>query len=272
MSGSQPQPGPIPPIPLPVGAQGWQIPRAMAPLQIPAQFGMAVVGESLHQPALRRAAGGRVADVSDGHFENAIPVTACLVPEPGNPDDPNAVAVTVGEELVGYLPAATARTWQPVLVRAWGVGRYIRCAGSISGGGPQRSYGIFLTVCRPIEVEFVVDAPSGTWPVIGSASVTVVGEDQHPGSLAGLRPHEGVAATLHRVGSRREAGERVLEVRIDGNRVGELTPAMSGRYAGLVAQAERRGVTLACRAHISEDHRGKQVTLSLPTEEELIGT
>lgn len=259
------------PFPLPVGARGWRIPQGMVPLRIPAQFGVAVVGESLHQPALRRAAGSRVADVSDGHFENAIPVTACLVPEPGNPDDPNAVAVTVGEELVGYLPAADARTWQPVLVRAWGLGRFVTCSGSISGGGPQRSYGIFLTVCRPIEVEFVVNAPGGTWPVVGSASVTVVGEEEHPGSLAGLRPHAGVAATLHPARSHREAGEAALEVRIDGNRVGELTQAMSRRYAGLVAEAEARGLTLACRGHIGEDHRGKQVTLSLPTEEELVG-
>jgi hypothetical protein len=243
----------------------------MVPLRLPAQFGLAVVGESLHQSALRRAAGGRAADVSDGHFENAIPVTACLVPEPGNPDDPNAVAVTVGGELVGYLPATAAKTWQPVLVRAWGVGRFVTCSGSVSGGGPQRSYGIFLTVCRPIEVEFVVEAPGGTWPVVGSASVTVVGEEEHAGSLAGLRPHAGVAATLHPVRSHSEAGEPVLEVRIDGNRVGELTPAMSGRYSGLVARAESRGLALACRAHVGEDHRGRQVTLSLPTEEELVG-
>lgn len=259
--------------PLPPGSRGWQIPAGMTPIRMPGQIGQAVVGESRCQSALRRIAGGRAADVSDGHFENAIHVIACLVPEPGNRDDPNAVAVTVDDELVGYLPPEAARAWQPVLLRAWAEGRCVTCVGNISGGGPGRSYGIFLTVCEPREIGFVVDAPARTLPVIGSATVTVVGEDAHPEALGPLRPHWPTAATLHLRQTAPEpsggpAGE-VIEVRIGGNAVGELTPAMSERYRDLVWKGRFAGLTVTCRAHVSEDERGKQVRLSLPSVREL---
>lgn len=259
--------------PLPPGSRGWQVPAGMTPLRMPGQVGQAVVGESLHQAALRRIAGDRVADVSDGHFENAIHVTACLVPEPGNRDDPYSVAVTVQDELVGYLPADVARVWQPILLRAWHAGRCVTCVGNISGGGPGRSYGIFLTVCEPREIEFVVTAPSGTLPVIGSATVTVTGEEAHPEALATLRPHAATGATLHLVsapsGASGDQAPGLIEVRIDGNAVGVLTPAMSERYHDLVWKARFAGTTVTCRAHVSEDQRGTQVRLSLPSVKEL---
>lgn len=255
---------------LPLGSRGWQIPAGMTPIRMPGQVGQAVVGESQCQGALRRIAGDRVADVSDGHFENAIHVTACLVPEPGNRDDPHAVAVTVADDLVGYLPGDAATTWQPVLLRAWNAGRYVTCVGNVNGGGPGRWYGIFLTVCGPQEVDFVVGAPEGTLPVIGSATVTVIGEDGHPETLGPLRPHWPTAATLHLVPSPADATEaQVIEVRIDGQPVGELTPAMSERYQDLVRRGLFSGLTVTCRAHVSEDQRGKQVRLSLPSVREL---
>jgi collagen type III alpha len=259
--------------PLPPGSRGWHIAAGMVPIRMPGRVGQAVVGESLCQGALRRIAGDRVADVSGGQFENAIHVTACLVPEPGNRDDPHAVAVTVGDELVGYLPADAASAWQPVLLRAWNAGRYVCCVGNVNGGGPGRSYGIFLTVCEPGEIEFVVGAPPGALPVIGSATVTVVGEDRHPGTLAPLRPHWPTAATLHLVPSTPDVDDaqatQAIEVRIDGKPVGSLTPAMSERYRDLVLQGLFSGLSVTCRAHVSEDERGKQVRLTLPSVREM---
>jgi hypothetical protein len=44
-------------------------------------------------------------------------VECILAPEPWNPHDPNAVAVTVGSHLVGYLPAELAVEYAHGLAR-----------------------------------------------------------------------------------------------------------------------------------------------------------
>ena len=61
------------------------------------------VGVSHYQEALAGIAGRKRA-----HYSN-IDCEARLVPEPTNPKDPDAVAVFIGEDHVGYLPAGLAR-------------------------------------------------------------------------------------------------------------------------------------------------------------------
>lgn len=63
-----------------------------------------VVGESHYQDALERICGGRT---EEGHEFACL---ATLKPEPDNPHDPNAVAVWIQGEKVGYLarPMAAA--------------------------------------------------------------------------------------------------------------------------------------------------------------------
>ncbi len=42
-------------------------------------------------------------------------MTAALVPEPANPDDPNAVSVRVDDQVMGYLRRSDAQAYQPVM-------------------------------------------------------------------------------------------------------------------------------------------------------------
>lgn len=64
-----------------------------------------VAGESFHEDAIRAAESS-----SPGS-----PLAAVIVPEPDNAHDPNAVAVYVNGQHVGYLPRETARRAQPAI-------------------------------------------------------------------------------------------------------------------------------------------------------------
>jgi hypothetical protein len=68
-----------------------------------------VVGESRYWDNLRKLAGSCE--------NNAVEVikTAYLVPEPRNPNDPNAVRVEIDRLTVGYLPRSVAAKLSPLL-------------------------------------------------------------------------------------------------------------------------------------------------------------
>lgn len=109
---------------------------------------LAVVGESHYQAALRNAAHGRAAGAG---FDEHLPVTAVLVPEPTNPYDPNAVRVDVrsdaGPAIVGYLAREVAAHYQPALL-ALDANHYGTCAARITGGG-EKYYGIYVHLAGP---------------------------------------------------------------------------------------------------------------------------
>ena len=62
-------------------------------------------------------------------------------------------------------------------------------------------------------------------------------------------------------------GQRVIEVRIGADRVGELTMAMTTRYASLIDAVQERGAVALARGHIAlDDQRGYQVILHMPRD------
>ena len=86
---------------------------------------------------------------------------------------------------------------------------------------------------------------------VGNA-VQVTGEEGHMGTLrAWTRPQgEGwVHVTLHRVTEQLARSTRtVVEVRLDGEPVGQLTPKMSGEYSPVIELLDESGVLTAARA------------------------
>ncbi|WP_459716275.1 hypothetical protein [Actinophytocola sp. KF-1] len=60
--------------------------------------------------------------------------------------------------------------------------------------------------------------------------------------------------------SGRYEGERGIEVRVDGHRVGELTDVMARRYAPLLEQGTRVG----CETTVTRDEHGLRLTVHLP--------
>ena len=232
---------------------------------------LAVVGESHYQPALHRAARG-VAAGSD--FDQHPAVVAVLVPEPENLYDLHAVRVEVvtgaHAETVGYLCRSDARAYQPTLLGLRDAGYVGTCPGRITGGGPGRSYGVYLHLAGPeaLLLENLVGEIDLLDP---ERHVTVTKEESHQETLA---RHHSTARSLTHVAAElasssvsrgKHKGAYAVEIRLDGERVGELTAAMSTRYKHLVVAAEGNGNCATCEAVITHGERGFQIDLRLPT-------
>lgn len=233
-----------------------------------------IVGESFYQPALRRAAGGRTAEPA---FESHIPARAVLVPEPRNPHDPNAVRVDLvtssGLETAGYLARPVAARYQPGLL-ALGAGRLATCEARITGGGSGRFHGCYLhlgpperaprhTVATQTASRHRVSLPA-------EKACTVTGEERHQDHLrAVLDGRGGPVTTVAELGwcvieSGKHAGLPAIEVSIAGSRIGQLTRAMTERYAPQVEAVEASGRRPTAEAVLNDDARGIQVVLKMP--------
>lgn len=99
---------------------------------MPGRIEAQVAGESFHEDAIHTVEESRSPGSS---------LMAVLVPDPGNAYDPNAVAVYVNGQHVGFLPRQTARSVQPAITefsRSHG-GRLVSCPAEIRWHdiGPQ---------------------------------------------------------------------------------------------------------------------------------------
>jgi hypothetical protein len=120
------------------------------------------------------------------------------------------------------------------------------------------------------------NSAAGLAMVTGESTVTVTREEQHQDVLARYTPAPGGERTVAVelawcvIASGKYKGERAIEVRLDGRRVGELTYLMSQRYATLVGDVQAHGGRAGCAAAITRDARGLQLTLLLPRDPELV--
>jgi len=103
--------------------------RVAVPVTVPGDGEVRVVGGSAHQDALLELTGGR------RHYGGVqMECVARLVPEPGNPTDPGAVAVTIGGRAVGYLSRLDAARFRAVITAAIARAGEATCAAVIVGG------------------------------------------------------------------------------------------------------------------------------------------
>ena len=239
--------------------------------RLSAEGRLSVMGESHYQQALRRAAEG--ATIGEG-VDDHLPVVALLVPEPENHYDPHAVRVELDSgyatETVGYLAREQARDYQRELLRLRERGYVGTCPGRLTGGGPGRSYGVYLHVSQP-EALALANLVGDADLLDPARQVTVTREEAHQQALArhhrvGVASPSRVVAELWSsvVSKGKHSGAYAVEVRLDGDRVGELTAGMSERYAPLVRDAEARGRSPRCEALVTHGERGFQMDLRLP--------
>lgn len=87
------------------------------------------VGESRYQDALLALTGGK-RTWAGAHSR----VVAQLVPEFDNPNDPNAVEVRIGGELVGYLPREMTARYHHLIAETIATEGAARCEAEIRGG------------------------------------------------------------------------------------------------------------------------------------------
>jgi hypothetical protein len=116
----------------------------------------------------------------------------------------------------------------------------------------------------------IENSPAGLVMMMGEVIVTVTGEDRHQAALdpyrigAGGQRHVAVELAWCTILAGQHSGERVIEVRLDGRRVGELTHLMSERYGPLVRQVAAGGGRPGCEAIVQRTAKGLEITLRLP--------
>jgi hypothetical protein len=100
-----------------------------------------VVGTSHYQDALLDLTGGRAGDE-----EIRVQKVALFVPEPDNPHDPNAVAIKIDRQLVGYLSRDENKRWLDVVS-----GHEVGAEAMIAGREGTTGLGVFLRLPTPTE-------------------------------------------------------------------------------------------------------------------------
>jgi hypothetical protein len=246
--------------------------------------GQEVVGERAHLVALRSVVGS--GHRSKGAEHRAV---ATLVPEPTNRFDPDAVAVYIDEQRIGYLPREDAQRYRPVLEQICASGRRPTVAARIWAADyedwdPDQDA---MVTRFGAGVQVALDEPHLLLPINGAPAEphvllpdgsTIQVHDTAPhldrlAAIPGMDRERWAYATLHHVIEQLARSTRdIVEVRVDGERVGKLTPKMSADVLPAVQfLAERRRVTLArllvsgnraavtarlyvARAHQLEDH------------------
>ena len=222
-----------------------------------------VVGESHHEDEIRRLLPRNL-----GSARHEVELRASLIPEPTNRYDRNAVKVVAGGQHVGYLAKEIAGNYQPILVALQQQGFFATTDCTVSAseyddwqGTDRRGRDIYKKVLSA-GVRIVLDEPWLCVPVNlpptvphvmlpqGSALQARKEEEHQDAIRPWLRP-QGEAwayATLHVVtDTSTRTPRQLIEIRIDGLRVGELTPAMSAEFAPVVGQLEEAGQATAAR-------------------------
>ena len=124
-------------------------PAATAPVMLRGGQTVHVVGEARYQRELETIAGPKR---KEGVSFECI---ACLLPEPENPYDANAIMVTIDGRRVGYLSRGDAKVYGPVLARLAGSG-VTQCHATITGGwkrgDDEGHFGVMLGLAAPEEL------------------------------------------------------------------------------------------------------------------------
>lgn len=224
-----------------------------------------LVGEYYRRDEILRIAGGRPSD--DEPLRADIKVE--LVPEPDNPHSPqgDAISARVGGQVVGYLSSADARKWSSVIQRITASGATAVTNGNIFAYNRRKwdQSGRQKTEVE-LNIRVGLPAPDMILPVnVASLSLVsvlpwggplqVTKEEDHFDHLFDYVPGSGegmVVLTMHRLENvlRNGTVKELVEVRLDGERVGQLSPTTSQHYLATIRHAKDMGKTLGVWAKL----------------------
>ncbi|MGO4604510.1 HIRAN domain-containing protein [Terrabacter sp. 2YAF2] len=228
-----------------------------------------VAGEWFYQDAFRAVYKRRGAAIT-AYGQELQDLAAELAIDPSNPHDPNAVAVWVSGQMLGFLPRGTAAEYAPALADLAEEGGHL----SVSARAWARAddndqiYASATVWLPPAHGVQPFNAfPEGPYQVLPAGrAVQVTGEDEH---MDVLRPFVSdreryLVVTLHLVQEARTPRStpfEAIEVRLGGRRVGTLTKAMSGQLRDLVAHVDGLSRLPACCAVLRGSPLRAELTL-----------
>ncbi|WP_250034337.1 hypothetical protein [Paractinoplanes maris] len=236
-----------------------------------------VVGESHYGRAIRSLFGK---DFKPDGSEVMRP--AVLMPESGNPHDPYAVGVWIDGDQVGHLSRTDAARYYPVLIQlltgGWAPQVTARVWGAewddFDGRGAAFRGSVRLDLAEPHLIVPANLPPSESHCLLPSGNaIQVTGEDKHLAELTPFLRPEGECwahVTLHEIAER--AARTLVEVRMDGVRVGRLTPKMSSELLPAIHHLAEQGLTTAARAIVKGNRIKAEVILYVVRAHELPDT
>ncbi|MFN8191854.1 MAG: DUF2510 domain-containing protein [Nocardioidaceae bacterium] len=240
-----------------------------------------IVGESFHQADFKRLAAEHGHKTIPDYGIELTETRAALVPEPDNPYDPNAVAVWIDARYpVGHLPRNLAAEYSSRLERL-DAGTYLQVPARVwigpkaewdqrSGEEVRQVVGsVTVRLPDPDGIVSFNDLPEEPHTVLPwGRAVQITGEELHMDVLRtfalGSSPRH-VAVTLHVIEEPRRTGDpaRVIEVRLDGQRVGVMSKAISDQIHDLVTYVAGNGKTPVARAIIKGSDLRADVTVNV---------
>lgn len=241
-----------------------------------------LVGEYYHSDAIREAIGGF--PETGGSEQTDVQVE--LVPEPDNPygRQGQAISARINNKVVGYLSNDDAARWHRELHRIVASGVVPVTQGNVLAywrtsyeerrsrfSQDQPAFELETNIrirlpepgyLVPLNVQKFENLSVLPW---GNA-LQVTGEDEHLDHLVQYVPMSGegmVVLTLHRITHTLKNGSvrDLVEVRLDGRRVGQLTPASSSHFLPTIDHADDMGKSLGVWAKLQGSSIAVELTV-----------
>lgn len=211
-------------------------------------------------------------------------VDVTLVPEPDNPYSTlgTAVSVRYKDRVIGYLPdGESARFAQLRRVAASGydAATQMRVWTHKNRDG-QRDFWLSLELPQPDYLLPLNDPPKDGFVLLPTGTkVQVTKESDHTDFLTDFVPPNGkgqILVSLHRFETGKTKRWEAVEVRLDGERIGELSKVSSEKFIPIVRHFDDAGLLTIARATIEGSSIAAEVTLfaakAFELDEELLET
>ncbi|WNM25288.1 DUF2510 domain-containing protein [Demequina capsici] len=224
-----------------------------------------IVGEAYRPDAFRALWDGQLPTNRNGaEFRDVAQIVADF----GNPYDSHALAVWVRGQHVGYFDRDTASEWAPYLRDVKRAGGYLEVPARVWAAAREDRVAARVTVRLPNPDELMAanTPPKDGVTLPRGSMIQVTKEEDHMAVLT--RYTNGttlpLAVTLHAIHEiRARSATETVEVRIDGERVGILSPTQSANLLPLVKYVEERGQTAIAHATLKGNSLKADVTLDV---------
>lgn len=228
-----------------------------------------VVGEHAYSKAIKAALRASMTPIAVRSDSEAEGVQVELVAEPDNPYDVNAISVRWRNQVLGYLSREDAiRYAQPIRrIIASGLAAATTSRIWAYDSGERLQARVTVALPDPELIAPLNEAPPGVNTLVpwGSA-IQVLKEEDHFDILLNHVPPEGIGlllVSLHRaIRILKNGVERpFVEVRLEGERIGELSNITSAHLLPLLEHTEKIGETALAYAKISGSALAAQLVL-----------
>lgn len=240
----------------------------------------AVAGEFARMDSIHKAIGRK--PKREEEIERAD-LIASLVPEPTNPHDTNAVMVQINGQHVGYLEKEVAARYVSVIRDVWNSG-HVATTGARIWASARESWDssrklkyvarVSIALNEPHLVLPMNEPPGGAYSILPwGPALQLTGEEQHQDVLSEYITDVGDGIALGTLavieGGTARAPKMLIEIRLDGERVGQLTPASSQHFIPTARHLESQGQQAAAWIRVKGSAIAAQATIQAAKAHEL---